>query len=70
MGKSKEKIIKNQNKQKEKMNQIYESTILAFNLKELRNYNRKSFLSPPEKQAETQPKFSTAIFKINLHFAH
>ena len=52
------------------MNQIYESTILAFNLKELRNYNRKSFLSPPEKQAETQPRFSTAIFKINLHFAH
>ena len=52
------------------MNQIYESTILAFNLKELRNYNRKSFLCPPEKQAETQPTFSTAIFKINLHFAH
>ena len=70
MGKSKERIIKNQNKQKEKMNQIYESTILAFNLKELRNYNGKSFLCPPEKQAETQPTFSTAIFKINLHFAH
>ena len=63
MGKSKERIIKNQNKQKEKMNQIYESTILAFNLKELRNYNRKSFLSPPEKQAETQPTFSNCYFQ-------
>ena len=33
MGKSKERKIKNQNKQKEKMNQRNESNILAFNLK-------------------------------------
>ena len=49
MGKSKERKIRNQNRQKEKMNQIYESNIPAFNLKELRNYNRKAFLCPPEK---------------------
>ena len=49
MGKSKERKIRNQNRQKEKMNQIYASNIRAFNLKELRNYNRKSFLCPPEK---------------------
>ena len=42
------KII-NQNKQTEKMNQIYESNIRAFNLKEPRNYNSKSFLCPTEK---------------------
>ena len=33
MGKSKERKIKNQNKQKEKMNQGNESNIPAFNLK-------------------------------------
>ena len=33
MGKSKERKIKNQNKQKEKMNQRNESNIRAFNLK-------------------------------------
>ena len=26
-------------------------------LKELRNYNRKLFLCPPQKLAETQPRF-------------
>ena len=57
MGKSKERKIRNQNRQKEKMNQIYESNIRAFNLKELRNYNRKAFLCPPEKQVETKPTF-------------
>ena len=57
MGKSKERKIRNQNRQKEKMNQIYESNIRAFNLKELRNYNRKSFLCPPEKYVETKPTF-------------
>ena len=49
MGKSKERKIRNQNRQKEKTNQIYESNIRGFNLEELRNYNRKSFLCPPEK---------------------
>ena len=57
MGKSKERKIRNQNRQKEKMNQIYESNIRAFNLKELRNYNRKSFLCPPKKYVETKPTF-------------
>ena len=33
MGKSKERKIKNQNKQKEKMNKKNESNIRAFNLK-------------------------------------
>ena len=32
-------------------------------LKELRNYNRKLFLCPPQKQAKTQSTFETFIFQ-------
>ena len=32
-------------------------------LKELGNYNRKLFLCPPKKYAETQPTLYTAIFQ-------
>ena len=45
MGKSKERKIKNQNKQKEKMNQINESNIRAFNLKQLQEINGNSFIT-------------------------
>ena len=36
-------------------------------LKELRNYNRKLFLCPPQKLAEAQPTL-LLFFKENLHF--
>ena len=44
-GKSKERKIKNQNKQTEKMNQRNESNIRAFNLKQLQEINGNSFIA-------------------------
>ena len=35
-------------------------------LKELRNHMGKLFLCPPQKQAKTQPTFSTAIFRAKF----
>ena len=43
MGKSKERKIKKQNKQKEKMNQKNESNIRAFNLKQFQEINGNNF---------------------------
>ena len=38
-------------------------------LKQLRNYKRKLFLCPPQKQAKTQPTFLKLLFfTINVHF--
>ena len=45
MGKSKERKITNQNKQKEKMNQINESNIRTFNLKQLQEINGNNFIT-------------------------
>ena len=45
MGKSEERKIKNQNKQKEKMNKKNESNIRAFNLKQFQEINGNNFNS-------------------------
>ena len=37
-------------------------------LNELRNYNRKLFLCPPQKRRKHNQHFKLLFFKINLHF--
>ena len=51
-----------------KLSDKWETVLEIVLLKELRNYNRRLFLCPPQKQAKTQADSKLLFLKINIHF--
>ena len=45
---------------------VFALRLFENSLKELRNYNRKLFLCPPQKQTKIQPNFWAAVFQNKL----